>query len=174
MKKCKQTAGHGPHGLPDIKEQGLDKLEELIDFSTYLDICEVGTVFYRPKLIQAVDRFLRRHFDEFAITSAFLDLPFSDLCKYLKHRNLKTKTEETVLSAAIRWCRHNKKWDDFPNLADHIQFELISVKFLCCLLREDTEFKSNEEIRNLILAKMQDMRIPITTSKPRFLSLIHI
>ena len=110
-------------------------------FQTYLDICEVGTVFCRPKLIQAVDLYIRIHFDEFVTTPAFYDLPLTDLNNYLKNRNLKTTNEETVLSAAIRWCRHNQKWDKFPNLALNVQFNLISVKYLCTILREESEFK---------------------------------
>ena len=81
-----------------------------------MDICAVGTVFCRPGLIQAVDRFIRTNFDEFVTTAAFYELPLSDFSNYLKHRNLKTETEETVLSAVVRWCRHNKLWNDFSGV----------------------------------------------------------
>ena len=85
----------------------------ILEFQTYLDICQVGTVFCRPRLVQAVDRFIRTNFDEFVTTTAFYELPLSDFSNYLKHRNLKTETEETVLFAALRWCRHNKLWSEF-------------------------------------------------------------
>ena len=94
----------------------INPYDESIVFQTYLDICAVGTVFCRPGLIQAVDRFIRTNFDEFVTTSAFYELPLSDFSNYLKHRNLKTETEETVLSAVVRWCRHNKLWNDFSGV----------------------------------------------------------
>ena len=53
-------------------------------------------------------------------------------------------------------------------LSEHIQFDLISVKFICTLLREDTDIKSSDNIRDLLLQKMQTMNIPLATSKPRF------
>ena len=63
-----------------------------------------------------MDRFIRTNFDEFVTTPAFYELPLSDFSNYLKHRNLKTETEETVLSAVVRWCRHNKLWNDFSGV----------------------------------------------------------
>ena len=63
-----------------------------------------------------MDRFIRTNFDEFVTTAAFYELPLSDFSNYLKHRNLKTETEETVLSAVVRWCRHNKLWNDFSGV----------------------------------------------------------
>lgn len=128
----------------------------------------MGTVFCRPKLIQAVDRYIRANFDEFVNTAAFYDLPLNDFANYLKHRNLNTKSEESVLSAALRWCKHNKNWSDFQTLSQSIQFDLISIKFLCSILREDTEIKTNPQIQDLILSKMQEMESPMTISKARF------
>ena len=55
-----------------------------------------------------------------------------------------------------------------PGLSEHIQFDLISVKFICTLLREDTDIKANDSIRDLLLQKMQIMNFPLATSKPRF------
>ena len=139
-------------------------------FQTYLDICEVGTFFSRPRLLNVVNRFLRENFEEFSSSSTFLDLPANDVCTYLKHKNLKTKSEETVLQAAIQWCKHNQDWDKFSAMSDHIQFNLISVPTLCNLLREDSHFKSAEISRNLILKKMEAIERPIAVSKPRFSS----
>ena len=53
-------------------------------------------------------------------------------------------------------------------LSEYIQFDLISVKFICTLLREDTDIKSSDNIRDLLLQKMQTMNFPLATSKPRF------
>ena len=178
--------------LPEIKEQGLDKLEEHIDFcvsieivgqviidkcseksyifQTYIDICEVGTVFSRPKLIQAVDRFIRSNFDEFVTTTAFLELSQVELCAYLKHKNLKMKDEETVLKSALRWCKHNQTEEEFKNLAQYIQFDLISVRTLCAILKDDDVFKNCRITTNMILEKMQKIANPLVTSRPRFSS----
>ncbi len=57
---------------------------------------------------------------------------------------------------------------EFIKLADHVLFDLISVKFLCTLLREDTEIKARPEVQDFILAKMQAMKRPLVSSKPRF------
>ena len=107
----------------------IQSYDESIVFQTYLDICAVGTVFCRPGLIQAVDRFIRTNFDEFVTTAAFYELPLSDFSNYLKHRNLKTETEETVLSAVVRWCRHNKLWNDFSG-----------VQFQACIYLSTNQF----------------------------------
>ena len=156
--------------LSDVKEQGLDNLEECVNFQTYLEICEVATYFARPRLINAVNRFLRSNFEEFSNSPTFLELPFNDICNYLKHRNLKTSTEEVVLKAAIKWCRHNQKWDKFTAMSECIQFNLISVRFLCHLLREDPDFKTAENLRDVILKKMEGMEKPTAISRPRFSS----
>ena len=73
-----------------------------------------------------------------------------------------------MLHAAIQWCKHNQDWEKFPALAEHIQFNLVSVRTLCNLLRE--EFKSSELTRDLILRKMEGIEHPLTVSKPRFSS----
>lgn len=132
-----------------------------------MDICEVGTVFSRPKLIHAVDRFIRANFDDFIGTPAFYELSLADLTSYLSHRNLKTSNEESVFSAALRWCKHNKSWENFAKLANVIRFDLISVKYLCSILREDADIKSNAQVQDLILSKIQEMKKPLTISKPR-------
>ena len=140
-------------------------------FQTYLDICEVGTFFSRPRLLNVVNRFLRENFEEFSSSPTFLDLPANDVCTYLKHKNLKTKSEETVLQAAIQWCKHNQDWEKFSAMSDHIQFNLISVPTLCNLLREDSHFKSAEISRNLILKKMEEIGIPISLLSALFIIL---
>ena len=135
-----------------------------------MDIYEVGTVFSRPKLIQAVDRFIRSNFDEFVRTPAFLDLSLEELCAYLKHKNLRMKDEETVLKSVLKWCKHNQKIEDFCQLSNHVQFDLISVRTLCAILKDDEIFKSSRSATNLILEKMQKIANPLVISRPRFSS----
>lgn len=55
-------------------------------------------------------------------------------------------------------------------MSNHVQFNLISVRSLCSLLREDLDFKANESLRDIILNKMENMEKPIAISKPRFSS----
>jgi hypothetical protein len=128
----------------------------------------VATAFCRSKLLLAVDRFIRRNFDEFIGSPAFLELPIADLCCYFKHKNLKTKSEETLFYAALKWCKHNKKLDQFPTISEHIQFNLISIKVLCSALKDDPGIRSSEVVQSHILDQMQNLSNPITISRPRF------
>ena len=97
-----------------------------------------------------MDRFIRSNFDEFVTTTAFLELSQVELCAYLKHKNLKMKDEETVLKSALRWCKHNQTEDEFKNLAQYIQFDLISVRTLCAILKDDDVFKNCRITTNMI------------------------
>ncbi len=154
--------------LPDVKDQALSSLEDRINFETYLDIGEVGNVFNRQKLVMAVNRFIRQSFDDFTETSAFLDLAFPDLMNYLSHKSLNTSSEYVILKAAIRWCRHNDKFDLFPKLADCINFELVSVHDLCETLKDKADQITDPAVKSLILDRMQNISQPLTTSRPRF------
>ncbi len=54
--------------LTEVKNQTLKVIEEHITFDTYLDIREVGNVFSCPRLLDAVDRFIRKNYTEFCTT----------------------------------------------------------------------------------------------------------
>ena len=110
------------------------------------------------------------NFDEFVRTPAYLDLSLEELCAYLKHKNLRMKDEETVLKSVLKWCKHNQKIDDFCQLSNHVQFDLISVRTLCAILKDDEIFKSSRSATNLILEKMQKIANPLVISRPRFSS----
>ena len=56
---------------------------------TYLDIRQVGTVFNCPRLLEAVDRFIRKNFTEFIGTQAFYELSEDELVQYLDHNHLR-------------------------------------------------------------------------------------
>ena len=56
---------------------------------TYLDIRQVGTVFNCPRLLEAVDRFIRKNFTEFIRTQAFYELSENELVHYLDHNHLR-------------------------------------------------------------------------------------
>ena len=56
---------------------------------TYLDIRQVGTVFNCPRLLEAVDRFIRKNFTEFIRTPAFFELSENELVHYLDHNHLR-------------------------------------------------------------------------------------
>ena len=58
-------------------------------FQTYLDIRQVGTVFNCPRLLEAVDRFIRKNFTEFIRTQAFYELSENELVHYLDHNHLR-------------------------------------------------------------------------------------
>lgn len=154
--------------LAEIKNETLKVIEEHISFDTYLDIRDVGNVFNCPRLLEAVDKFIRRNFSEFTRSQAFLELKEDELMTYLKHNHLRTDTEETVFKAALEWCRSNDKIASFPRLADHIRFDLVSIKSVCQTLKEDTKVRENTEVSNLLLDKMQSLSIPHTVSRPRF------
>ena len=107
-----------------------------------------------------MDRFIRTNFDEFVTTAAFYELPLSDFSNYLKHRNLKTETEETVLSAVVRWCRHNKLWNDFSGV--YFQgWDYLSTNYFAIIFRDfffkgiysdkETKFEKNISLSVLTL-----------------------
>ena len=56
----------------------------------------------------------------------------------------------------------------FSGLSEHIQFDLISIKYICGILRENEDVKSNDTVRDLLLEKMQNLKFPLAISKPRF------
>jgi hypothetical protein len=60
----------------------------ILFFKTYLDIRDVASVFNSRRLLDQVDRFIRKNFSQFVHTQAFLDLDESNLLKYLKHNRL--------------------------------------------------------------------------------------
>jgi len=62
-------------------------------FQTYLDIREVASVFNSRRLLDQVDRFIRKNFSQFVHTQAFLDLDENHLVKYMKHNRLQVSLE---------------------------------------------------------------------------------
>ncbi|TRY74577.1 hypothetical protein TCAL_04599 [Tigriopus californicus] len=155
-------------GLSAVKNQTLKVIEEHITFDTYLDIREVGSVFNCPRLIEAVEKFIRYHFAQFVDTQAFVELEKEDLVKFLSHGRLRTVTEEIVLEAMLRWCRHNDRLGLFPELSQHIRFELISTKYLLRVLKE-TEVPV---VSSTLLDKMQNLKELSMASRPRYSSVV--
>ena len=131
-----------------------------------------------------MDRFIRTNFDEFVTTPAFYELPLSDFSNYLKHRNLKTETEETVLSAVVRWCRHNKLWNDFSGVyfqaCNYLSTNYFAIIFRGIYSDKETKFEKKNHPLSFDVTKGQIISecpyeiivwTKIATKKfPRFLS----
>jgi hypothetical protein len=154
--------------LSEVKHETLNVIAEYINLETYLDIREVSIVFSCPRLLETVDKFIRKNFSEFVMTPAFLELSEHALIAYLSHDLLRTDTEEVVFKAVVRWCKENDCLAKFSELARYLRFNLLSFKFLAGILREDMEIRANDAVSNTILDKMQTLTTNANVSRPRF------
>jgi hypothetical protein len=154
--------------LAEIKNKTLSVIEKHINFDTYLDIRDVGNVFDCPRLSDAVDRFIRKNFALFSKTDTFLALEEQEVLRYLRHECLRTETEEDVFDAAMTWCKSRGDMEAFVRLGVCIRFNLLSVKFLAGVLKDDVEVRAHDEVSKFIL---EEMRSPSTAvvinSRPR-------
>ncbi len=155
--------------LAEIKNKTLGVIERHISFDTYLDIRDVGNVFDCPRLSEAVDKFIRKNFAQFARTETFLTLEEDEVRKYLKHECLRTETEEEVFQAALDWCKKNGPLSAFVALAsDCIRFHLLSVKFLAGVLADDTDVRADSAVSEFLLKEMRSpANVVVSASRPR-------
>ena len=85
----------------------------------------------------------------------------------LHHR---TETEEVIYDAALEWCKRRSLLAHFPNVAQSVRFNLISIKHLLKSLRDDADVRSHPEVTNYLLDRMQSMAgsLHAAISRPRF------
>lgn len=154
--------------LTEVKHETLNVIAEHINLETYLDIREVSIVFNCPRLLETVDKFIRKNFSEFAKTGAFLELSEHALIAYIQHDLLRTDSEEVIFRAVVRWCKENDCLDRFSEFARYLRFNLLSFKFLAGILREDMEIRAIDAVSNTLLDKMQSSTTTSNVSRPRF------
>ena len=82
----------------------------------------------------------------------------------------RTETEELIYDAALEWCKRRGLLSHFPNVAQSVRFNLISIKHLLKSLRDDADVRSHPEVTNYLLDRMQSMAgsLHAAISRPRF------
>ena len=82
----------------------------------------------------------------------------------------RTETEEVIYDAALEWCKRRGLLAHFPNVAQSVRFNLISIKHLLKSLRDDVDVRSQPEVTNYLLDRMQSMAgsLHAAISRPRF------
>ena len=75
-----------------------------------------------------------------------------------------------IYDAALEWCKRRGLLAHFPNVAQSVRFNLISIKHLLKSLRDDVDVRSQPEVTNYLLDRMQSMAgsLHAAISRPRF------
>ena len=90
-----------------VKKACCQFLESIVDKENCFAILSIAHAFSCNGLIQTVNQFVNRQFNELAKTESFLKLPKEEIIKFLSSDDIQIENEEQLLEIIIDWVNYD-------------------------------------------------------------------
>lgn len=129
-----------------------------INANNVLEIKTFLSFFHYPKVNEAAETFIEKHFFNVVKSSEFLNLNCNELVNLLKKDQLNVPNEEIIFEACIEWIRSNKcRLVLLPHILQYVRFPLMDEHYLVeCVMQEELIAASQ---RQEILGKVKEFNL---------------
>ena len=138
--------------ITQVQDICCEFLKKQLDANNCLGIKNFAEANGCSQLSDVIDEYARRHFQEVAAGSEFLNNSWENIAKLISSSNLNVKSEEEVYSAVMQWVKQDPtdRAQHLPNLLAEVRLPMLSVPVLMNEVDCEPLIKQNIECRDLL------------------------
>ena len=161
--------------ITQVQDICCEFLKKQLDANNCLGIKNFAEANGCSQLSDVIDEYARRHFQEVAVGSEFLNNSWENIAKLISSSDLNVGSEEDVYSAVMQWVKQDPtdRVQHLPSLLAEVRLPMLPVPALMTKVDCEPLIKQNIECRDLLdeakryhlLPDQRDLR----SANPRFI-----
>ncbi len=163
--------------IATVQDNCCEFLKKQLDASNCLGIKNFAEANGCSQLSDVIDSFARRHFQEVARGSEFLNNTWENVASLIASSDLNVESEEEVYGAVMQWVRQDpvERSQHLPQLLEHVRLPMLTVHSLMADVDSEPLVKQSVGCRDILdeakryhlLPVERDLRSPNPRFSPR-------
>lgn len=138
--------------IKQVQDLCCDFLKKQLDATNCLGIKNFAEANGCRQLSEIIDSFARKHFQEVALGSEFLNNNWENIASLISSSDLNVPKEEDVFSSVVQWVKQDpgERTQHFSKLLKHVRLPMLDVPFLMQEVDSENLVKTDAECRDLL------------------------
>ena len=155
--------------LSNLKTIAGKFLEQHITTETCISMNYLAEQYSVEELVASTRKFINSNFTTVASSKAFLNLPSSEVEKWISSDEIVIDAEENVLEIILKWIDHNKseRSGKFSELFGHVRLTCVSRDYLLSHVVTNDLVKENADCLDSVTGALEWLHRPTDCDVPR-------